>query len=210
MSTLTVPDAIRQRRSVKSFKPDPIAPEVLDQIIDLTLAAPSSYNLQPWRIVVVTDPAQKEALAEISWKQKQIVQAPVVFVFAVSLSGWEKNLETVLAHAREVGAWSEKVVEFFRNAIPGFQKGLGTLAREYAIKDALIAATHAALAAESFGLGSCYMNGWSEVGVKKVIGVENDPDIAIALLLPIGVPAEVPKFSGRLDRKHTVFQNRLA
>jgi len=211
MSTpLTVPEAILQRRSVKSFKPDPIAPEVLDQIIDLTLRAPSCFNMQQWRIVVVTDPAQKEALSEVSWKQKQLVQAPVVFVFAVSIAGWEKTFELTLAEAARIEAWSEKTVAYFRGAVPGFQKGLGAQAREYAIKDALIAATHTALAAESFGLGSCYMNGWSEEGVKKVIGAGDDPDIAIALVLPVGVPAEVPKFSGRLDRKHTVFQNRLA
>jgi nitroreductase len=207
---LSVPDAIRHRRSVKRFKPDPIAPEILEQIVALTLAAPSSFNLQPWRIVLVDDPAQKEALADVSWRQKQIVEAPVTFVYAVSISGWEHHLETILAQGGHHGAWPEKVAEYFRNAIPGFQRGLGPLAREYAVKDALIAATHTALAAESFGLGSCFMNGWSEDGVKKVIGVEGDPDIAISLLLPIGTPAEVPHFSGRLDREHTLFRNRLA
>ncbi len=210
MSTLTIPDAIRQRRSIKAFKSDPIAPEVLDEIIDLTLAAPSSFNLQQWRIVVVTDPAQKEALSLAAWKQKQLVQAPVTLVFAVSLSGWEKTYEETLAEAARLGAWPEKAVSYFRGAVPGFQKGLGALAREYAIKDALIAATHASLAAEHHGLGSSFMNGWVEEEVKKIIGVGGDPDIAIALVMPIGVPAEAPKFSGRLDRKHTVFQNRLA
>jgi nitroreductase len=212
MSTtpLTVPEAIRQRRSVKSFAPTPIPAEILHQVIELTLAAPSSFNLQQWRIVLIDDPKQKEALAAVSWGQKQLIQAPVTLVFAVSIAGWEKTFEHTLAEASRLEAWPEKVASYFRDAVPGFQKGLGALAREYAIKDALIAATHAALAAESLGLGSSFMNGWSEAGVKQVIGVENDPDIAIALLLPIGYPADVPKFSGRLDRKHTVFQNRLA
>ena len=213
MSTpLTVADAILQRRSVKSFKADPIPAEILDKVLSLTLAAPSSWNIQPWRIVVVDDPAQKEALAEVSWKQKQITQAPVTLVFAVDLRGWEKTLEATFAEARRLGAWPEKVIEFFAGAIPGFQHNLESngLIREYAIKDALIAATHAALAAESLGLGTCFMNGWAEEGVKKVIGAEGNADIAIALVLPVGYPSEVPKFSGRLDTSHTVFKNRLS
>ncbi|SDU15367.1 Nitroreductase [Verrucomicrobium sp. GAS474] len=209
---LPLSDAIHQRRSVKSFKPDAIPAEILEQVITLTLAAPSSFNLQPWRIVVVDDPAQKEALAEVCWKQKQITQAPAVFVFAVDLKGWEKTLPATFDEARRLGAWPEKVIEFFGGAIPGFQHGLEAngLIREYTIKDALIAATHTALAAESLGLGSCFMNGWTEDGVKKVIGAEGNPDIAIALVLPVGYPAEVPKFSGRLPASQTVFKNRLS
>lgn len=206
---LTVPDAIRHRRSVKQFKPDAIPADVLDQIVELTLLAPSSFNLQPWRVVALTDPAQKQALSAAAWNQKQIEQAPVVFVFAVDLRGWEKTMEGVILNASQLGAWPEKVAAYFKEAIPVFQNGLGAQAREYAVKDALIAATHTALAAESFGLGSCYMNGWVEAEVKKIIGAGDNPDIAIALVLPVGYPAETPKFSGRLDRSVTYFENRL-
>ncbi len=211
MSTpLPVPDAIRQRRSVKRFKPDPIPEAVLKEIVDLTLLAPSSHNTQPWRIVLITSPEQKAALAAASWNQKQIVEAPVTFVFAVDIKGWEKTFEHTLAEAGRLGAWPEKVVSFFRSSVPGFVASLGARDREYAVKDALIAATHAALAAESLGLGSCYMNGWEEAKVKQIIGAGENPDIAIALLLPVGYPSEIPAFSGRLDRSVTVFENRLA
>ena len=208
-ASLTVPDAIRTRRSVKSFKPDPIPNDILEELIELTLLAPSSFNLQPWRIIVVTDPEQKAALAAASWNQKQILQAPVTFVYAVDVRGWEKTLDHTLEEAGRLGAWPEKVADYFRQAVPGFQSALGPLVREYAVKDALIAATHTALAAESFGLGSCYMNGWAEDEVKKIVGAGDNPDIAIALLLPVGYSSEVPKFSGRLKRSLTVFKNRL-
>lgn len=209
-SPLPVPDAIRQRRSVKRFKPDPIPEEVLKELVDLTLLAPSSFNIQPWRIVLITSPEQKAALAAASWNQKQISEAPVTFVFAVDIMSWEKTFEHTVVEAGRLEAWPEKVASYFRNAVPGFQQSLGALTREYAVKDALIAATHTALAAESLGLGSCYMNGWDEAKVKQLIGAGNDPDIAIALVLPVGYPSEVPKFSGRLDRSVTVFENRLA
>lgn len=208
-SHLSVPEAIRTRRTTKRFKPDPIPEATLKELIALTIAAPSSFNLQQWRIVVVDDPEQKAALAKASWNQAQVVTAPVTFVFAASLRGWEKTLEHTIKVASESGAWSEKTANYFRGSIPGFQNGLGEKQREYAIKDALIAATHCALAAECLGLNSCFMNGWMEEGVKEVIGAKGDPDIAIALLLPVGYGETAYAYAGRLPEEMTVFRNKL-
>ncbi len=47
---LDVPTAINQRRSIKTFTTDPIAPELLKTLVELTVAAPSSFNIQDWRI----------------------------------------------------------------------------------------------------------------------------------------------------------------
>lgn len=207
---LTVAQAILQRRSCKRFKPDPIPADVLERVIDLTLHAPSSFNLQPWRIVMIQDAAQKEALAKVAWNQPQITTAPVVLVFAANTRGWEESLEPVIQTASGLGAWQEKFITMVRQAVPGFHNALGAKEREYAVKDALIAATHCALAAESFGLASCFMNGWDENGVKEVIGAKDNPHIAIALVLPIGYALDLPKFSGRLPREKTLFHGKLA
>jgi nitroreductase len=209
-STLTVPDAIRHRRTTKKFKPDPIPEATLEELVALTTAAPSSFNLQPWRIVLVSDPAKKAALTQAAWNQAQVATAPVTFVFAVSLSGWEKTLEPTIKIALDHGAWSEKTAEYMRGSIPGFQAALGGKLREYAIKDAMIAATHLALAAESLGLNSAFMNGWMEDAVKDVIGAKDNPDIAIALIMPIGYGEANYGNAGRLPREVTVFQNQLA
>jgi nitroreductase len=211
MSELSAPAAILKRRSVKAFKPDPIAPDLLQRLVDLTMEAPSSFNLQPTRLVVLQSPEQKAALAAVAWNQKQITQAPAVFVFAASLRGWESTLDQILSTAVAKGTWPEKVAESIRASAPGFQNNLASqgLEREYAIKDALIAATTAAIAAESLGLGTCFMNGWDEAGVKKVIGAENDPDIAIALVLPVGYPDVIPGHPGRLPQSLTVFREKL-
>ena len=133
----------------------------------------------------------------------------MTFVFAVSLRGWEKTLEQTIKIGSDLGAWNEKTVQFFWSAIPGFQAGLAEKQREYAIKDAMIAATHLALAAESLGLNSAFMNGWMEDAVKEVIGAKDNPDIAIALLMPIGYGDSSYGHAGRLPQDVTVFQNQL-
>jgi nitroreductase len=212
MSThLTVAEAARKRRAMKSFKPDPIPAEVIEELIDITLTAPSSFNLQPVRIIAVQDEKQKKALAEASWNQPQITEAPVTFVFAVAVRDWEKNLETIVQTAADAGAWPPQAVKYVSESAPKFQKGLreAGLEREYAVKDAMISAATLCLTAESMGLSTCYMNGWLEEGVKKVIGAEGDDNIAVAVLLPVGYPNVTRKKPGRLPREKTVFQDRL-
>ena len=206
---LDVPAAIRQRRSIKSFKPDPISPELLKQLIELTVAAPSSWNLQDWRIVVVRDNAQRLALAGAAFNQQQIVQAPVTFVFGADAAAWKKDQTPIYDAARANGAWPEETIEYFKTIVPQFQTGLGDKNREYAVKDATIAATHLVLAAESLGLATCFMNGFVEDKVKAVIGATDDPDLAIAVLIPVGYAAEPRLDPGRLPFSENVFVDRI-
>jgi nitroreductase len=206
---LDVPTAIVQRRSIKSFKPDPITPELLKQLVELTVAAPSSYNIQDWRIVLVQDEAQRAALSAAAWNQKQIIEAPVTFVFAADPYAGEKDLTPVYEQGLQTGAWNEKTVNYFKTAIPEHQAGLGDKRREYAIKDAMIASTNLVLAAESLGLSTCFMNGWVEDKVKEVIGAADDPDLAIAVLVPVGYAAEPRRDPGRLPLTYNVFVDRI-
>lgn len=206
---LDVPSAIVQRRSIKTFKPDSISPDLLKQLVELTVAAPSSFNVQCWRIVLVQEEEQKQALCAASWNQKQIIQAPVTFVFAADAAAGEKDLTPILEQGLATGAWNEGTVNYFKNAIPQFQAGLGEKRREYAIKDAMIAATNLVLAAESLGLSTCFMNGWIEEQVKAIIGAENDPDIAIAVLVPVGYAAEPRLNPGRLPLSVNVSVDKL-
>jgi nitroreductase len=207
---LTVADSIRARRSIKSFKNDPIPEGVLQELLSLMQDAPSSWNFQPTRVVMIRSMAQKEALAAAAWGQKQILEAPVTFVFAVSMRGWEKNMGDILKLGVSSGAWPQKFADWIGENAPGFQKGLGDKEREYAIKDAIIMATTLALAAQSKGYSNCYINGWDEAKVKEIIGAEGDSDIAIALLLPIGLPNSLPKHPGRLPSAKTIFTDRIS
>ena len=207
---LTVADSIRARRSMKSFKSDPIPEATLQELLSLMQDAPSSWNFQPTRVVMIRSMAQKEALAAAAWGQKQILEAPVTFVFAVSIRGWEKNMSEILKSGVSSGAWPQKFADWIGENAPGFQKGLGDKEREYAIKDAIIMATTLALAAQSKGYSNCYINGWDEAKVKEIIGVEGDKDIAIALLLPIGLPNSQPKHPGRLPSAKTIFTDRIS
>lgn len=208
-SELTATQAIRQRRSIKSFKSDPIPDPVLKELVDLMREAPSSWNFQPTRVVMIRSQEQKEALAAAAWGQKQILEAPVTFVFAVSIRGWERHMDSILKTGVDTGAWPQKFADWICASAPGFQNSLGEKQREYAMKDAIIMATTLALAAESKGFGTCYMNGWDEKKVLEIIGLQQDKNVGVALVLPVGVPADRPKNPGRLDTNKIVFTDKI-
>lgn len=206
---LDVPTAISQRRATKQFKSDPIPADLIKKLVELTVAAPSSWNLQDWRIVLVEDEAQRQALSTAAFNQQQIVEAPVTFVFAADAKAWETDLTPIYEMGLETGAWTEQTIEYFKNTIPQFQGMLGQKCREYAVKDAMIAATHLMLAAQSLGLSTCPMNGWIEDQVKAVIGAADNPELAIAVLVAVGYSTEVPKNPGRLPFSDNVFSERV-
>jgi len=208
-SPLPTPAAIRRRRSHRHFKADGVPDTLLDELIALTVAAPSSWNLQPWRIVVVRDADRREQLTAACYHQPQVREAPVSFVFAISHGGWREHFDEVIEVATARDAWAAGYVEMMRKVASASQEGLGDGLREYNTKDALIAATHCALAAESLGLGSAFMNGYDENKVKTVIGAEGDDDIGVSLVMPIGYPADAGKDPGRLPLARTVFEDRL-
>lgn len=67
-------EAIRERRSVRAYKTDPVSRDIIEEILRLAINAPSANNLQPWEFVVVTD-EEKERLSRILLKaylEKQI------------------------------------------------------------------------------------------------------------------------------------------
>ena len=83
---LTVKEAIRERRSIRRFKSDPVPDEMIHQMLEAARLAPSGTNRQPWRFIVVTDAAEKAKLREMCMGQAFVEQAPVVIVCCADLT----------------------------------------------------------------------------------------------------------------------------
>jgi nitroreductase len=84
-------DAVRRRQSIRSFKPDPVPEDVLGRIIEAGRLAPSAKNYQPWKFIVVRDPAVRAALVPACRGQKSVGEAPVVICgCAIEEQAWKK------------------------------------------------------------------------------------------------------------------------
>jgi nitroreductase len=78
-------ECIRERRSVRDYKPDPIPEGIVKEIIEAATHAPSSGNVQDWEFIVIKNLETKTKIAAAAWEQDFIARAPVVLVVCSDL-----------------------------------------------------------------------------------------------------------------------------
>lgn len=205
IQTLSVPAAIRARRTTRHFRPESIAPELIEELLDLAVQAPSAWNMQDRSIVVVSSESGRQALSKAAFGQPQPLEAPVVLVFVADPTAWQNGNADIAEQAGRNGAWNAEFTAMFnsRNEFHALRER--GLLRENAVKNAMIAATYVMLAATSLGLSSAPMNGWDPDLVKQAIGIGDRDDLAIAVLVAVGYSDTTPPHPGRRPREQAVF-----
>ena len=211
----TLSQAIEDRRATPSFLPDPVSETDLKKILQAGLSAPSGYNLQPWRFVVVRDPNQRARLRIGAMKQSKVEEAPVVIVACADLSGWRTgDVEEIIRLAREHGCGDEaryasmrKNIASFLGSTPGNAGGLAPDSAVWANRQTMIAFTTMMWMAEVLGYDTAPMEGFYEDQVKATLGI---PDHArVVALLAIGRRKGQDKpYGGRFAIERTVFAER--
>ncbi|MFQ6393128.1 nitroreductase family protein [Nocardia sp. KC 131] len=206
--TLSVPEAIRTRRTTRHYRPDQVPQVLLDELLDLTVEAPTAWNMQDRSIVVVTSESGRRDLSNAAFGQPQPLEAPVVLVFVAETAAWESSNADIAELAGRNGAWDAEFTAMFDSRTEFHSLRQRGLIRENAVKNAMIAATYTMLAATSLGLSSAPMNGWDPDLVKKAIGIDDRPDLAITVMVAVGYSDAAPPHPGRRPREHTVFTER--
>ena len=84
-------EAIKNRRSIRTYKKQELTQETINQLIDAARAAPSAGNAQSWAFVVATEQKTKEALAAAAFGQKWLEEAAVVFIVCTDLKRAEES-----------------------------------------------------------------------------------------------------------------------
>ncbi|MGQ4537511.1 nitroreductase family protein [Dermabacteraceae bacterium P7074] len=182
---LSVAEAIAARRAVRAFQEREIPGEILERVIAQTLEAPSAFNAQARDLVVVRDENVKRALYEASG-QKQFLTAPATLIAVGRAEVLPEDAHEILPPERIA------IVEAFNSA-----KNPAQL-REAALRDAMLLAGFAMLAAAGEGLATSPTSGWDEEAVKQAIGLGGRADRLIALVLAVGYADEKPRRPGRL------------
>ncbi len=94
--------ALRSKRDTRSYTDQPVAGELLDRVLDAARMAGSAKNIQPVRVVVVTDQATKEALKAGGDFAAWIDRAPVLVVFTVTADAGPRRLFDIGRHAQNL------------------------------------------------------------------------------------------------------------
>lgn len=166
MSGTELMDAVRDRRSVRSYIDRPVEEEKLNAVLEAGRLAPSARNLQDWKFIVVRDPATRLKLAHAARDQAFVGLAPVV----IAACGTSDLVMTCGQPA-------------------------------YAI-DAAIAVDHMTLAAQSLGLGTCWIGAFYEDQVREILGVP--AGVRVVALLPLGYPAQTARATPRKKMEEIV------
>jgi len=169
-------ELIHQHGSVRHYKPDPVPREMVETIVAAGQRSSTSSNMQMYSVVALTDSETRVQMQTYCGGQKHIGQAPVFLTWVADLSRLERICEA-RGYTQEAG----QVENFLLAAI-----------------DAAIAAQNAGLAAESLGLGFCYI-GAIRNNPREVIQLLGLPRLAFPLVgMTLGWPVRPPMVRPRL------------
>jgi nitroreductase len=213
-SEKTLSQAIKDRRATPGFLPDPVPENDLKKILDAGLSAPSAYNLQPWRFVVVRDAGQRARLRKAAMNQPKVQEAPVVIVACADLKGWHSgDLDEIIRLAQQHGYGDEaryasmrkNIANFF--SAPGNAGGLTPDFAVWANRQTMIAFTTMMWTAEVLGYDTAPMEGFYEDQVKATLAIP--VHVRVVALLAIGHrKGEDKLFAGRFAMQRTVFAEK--
>src|SRR4030066_709250 len=152
-------DAIRGRRSIRKYKPDPVPEEVLRTLLEAVRWSPSWANTQCWEVIIVKDPNMKSTLANTLTKTNpslsSMTEAPIVMV----LCG--------------------------KKGVSGFKKGeAATVKGDWLMFDTGIAMQNLCLAAHALGLGTVVVGRFDHNKVAEILGIPQN--VEVVALTPLG------------------------
>jgi nitroreductase len=170
-----ISDILLDRRTIRRYSAEPVDEKLLDELLLMGCRASTTGNMQVYSIIITRDKEKKMELAPLHFNQKMITEAPVVLTFCADFNRFNK--------------WC-----LLSKAEPGYDNFLSFITGAI---DALLVAQTVCIAAESKGLGICYL-GTTTYTANKIIDVLKLPKGVVPVTtVTIGWPAEKPE---QLDR----------
>ncbi len=178
--------AIKERRSINFFQPDEkIAEDKLRELLEIANLAPSSFNLQPWKIIAVQNPEKKKILRKCAFNQAKVEEASVVLIMIADPKGVEENIERVLDSWEKLGYIKAENKGSSREMAKNLYGLEDSLVRKiFAVKNTALFAMNLMIAAKGLGLQTHPMDGFDEEAIKKEFHIPADK--IIPMLVAVG------------------------
>ena len=170
-------EVINKRRSIRKFKNEPVATEHLRKILEAGRLAPSGGNRQPWYFIVVRDLETKQAVSassKLEGNQKLLFSADTIIVLVSNPELEKKHRSPFICSER---SWYKQ--------------------------DPMLAGEHMILAATALGYGTCWVAGFNDFEVKKILKIPEN--LAVIALIPVGIQDESPHPRALKAFKETFF-----
>lgn len=193
---LDVHEAAVRRRSIRTFAASSITVEDVATILDTVRLAPSAFNVQPWRFVVVESPEVKAQLAEAAYNQRQVHSAPAVIVLYTDVRDALEHIEEVVHPNYDEAAATQTAA-----TIRGMFAAKSDAEREaWGAEQGNIALGYLLLIAEAHGYQTSPMAGFDAEKVKQLLGLPAHVRVPALVAIGRGVEEGFPHHRHGLDR----------
>ncbi|MBE7729447.1 nitroreductase family protein [Komagataeibacter sp. FXV3] len=196
-------EAIRTRRAIRAYDPDhKISPADLHKLLAAARHAPSAFNIQHCRFVVVRDPALRRALRKVAWDQPDVTDASALVVICADRDAWKKD------PARYFDGAPEDVKQRMAELIRSYYEGREWVQQDETMRSAGLAAQTLMLAATAMGYQSCPMDGFDYDAVGRLINLPADHVVAMFVVIGKGVEQAAPRV-GKLPDGEVILTDRF-
>jgi nitroreductase len=200
-----ITEVLLERRATNHFTSDEVPDEILDAILKFGAQAPSGYNLQPWRFIVVREEENRKRLQQVAFNQPKVAEAPVVIIAFGMKEEWKKLADEVFKEGAARGAGDPETVEQYKEGAIKFLSSFDPAL--WVNRHTMIAVTTMMLVAEAYGFDTAPMEGFDGAGVKGEFGLPEEAEVVA--LLAIGRAASPDKaYPGRFELERIVFSER--
>ncbi|MEM6413623.1 MAG: nitroreductase family protein [Pseudomonadota bacterium] len=195
-------DAIYKRRSIKEFDPNhKLTTEEETKILEAAIQAPSSFNIQHWRFVILRDMNLRQRLRkEFSPDQAQITDASLLILMTADTKAFEKDPQRYWANA------PKEVADLLVNWMGPFHDGREWLQRDEAQRSIGMAMQNIMLAATAMGYASCPMIGFEIEEVANLIDLPKDHVMGPLVAIGKGTKDPWPK-PGQIPLSELIVEN---
>lgn len=193
--------AIKERRSINFFEPGKsVSDDTLKELIKIANLSPSSFNLQPWKMIVVKNPEKKKILRLCASDQQKVEDASAVFIMIADPKGVEENMERMLDSWQELGYMKPEMREPYAQMIHTLYGSRDSLKRKlFAVKNTALFAMNLMLAAKGLNLETHPMDGFDEDCIKKEFNIPDEQ--IIPMLVAVGYLKKGIKLPPRAFRR---------
>ena len=196
-------ETIKARRSIKAYDPTHrFTSAEENQLIELAMQAPSSFNIQHWRLVKVSDPKLREQIRAVANNQAQVTEASLLFVICADTKAWDKNPQRYWRNA------PKEVQDILVPWIKPFYQDKPQLQRDEALRSVGFVAQTMMLAAKAMGYDSCPMIGFDIAKVGELIRLPEDHIVGMMLDIGKGIKPAFPK-AGFIEKSEMVIENHF-
>jgi len=172
-----------ERRSVNYFDKDKTIEESqIKEIINLAVLAPSAFNLQPWRILVVKSEESKKRLFDLANQQEKILDAPATLVIIGNKEGYADANPVWVEMLQSVGG-NQKMVDGAKQAASFLYGSTDERKLKFAESNSGLLAMSIMIAAKEFGVDTHPMSGIDFDGIHKEFNLKKSESVVMAICM---------------------------